>query len=522
MATFTLRQGIDIAKKLEPTGENQLLLLGRQSAIKAAQNGSEWAKSVDAKLGTMVDEHILKRAMEKVEKSAGSVPLYMDLAKLAVVSDELSRYNSPANGYGITKEVAAVRVSKGVKCLNVVLFTDYDSVMASTVAIARCFPLFSAKSKKAGGTGNGPDEVQVQVDLVLTDGKTLSDSELDFLNTLCDSVRFAARLVEMPTNFLHTEALLDEALSRVDAIGVPVEKTIIKGKELVERGFGGIYSVGQAAAHPPIFACFSHKPQGATETYALVGKGIVYDTGGFSLKSRGNMAGMKVDMGGAAALLAAFCTLVKANYGQNLHCLLCLAENSVSPDATRPDDIITMLSGKTVEVNNTDAEGRIVLGDGVFYAKETLKADTIIDMATLTGAQQYATGSHHAAILTNNQQLEAECVQAGRKSGDLVHPLPYMPEFHFADLSSKVADMKNSSLGGGVGPPSAVAGLFIGSHFLDMNKPMGSEGDPRWVHIDMASNVNSKLLGERASGFGTALVCALLGQHTNVAELLTK
>uniref|UniRef100_A0A183CAC4 CYTOSOL_AP domain-containing protein n=1 Tax=Globodera pallida TaxID=36090 RepID=A0A183CAC4_GLOPA len=515
MATFKLRQGVDCEKKLEPAGETQVLLLGRQSSIKAAQNGTDWTKSVTEKLGSLVDGQVLKRALSKFEKSSGSMPLYMDLAKIAVVSEDLSRYNSPANGYGFSREVSCVKVAKGVKFLSVVLFTDYASAMASCVAIARCFPLFSLKSKK----DNNNESLNVQVELVLVDGKTLSETELNFLDTLCAAVRNCARLVEVPPNILHTEALLDEALSQIDATGAPIEKTIIKGKELDERGFGGIYSVGKASKHPPIFACFSHQPQGATETIALVGKGIVYDTGGLTMKSRTTMPGMKVDMGGAAAMLTAFCSLVKANFKQNLHCLLCIAENCVSAKATRPDDVITMLSGKTVEVNNTDAEGRLVLADGVFYAKNTLKATTIIDMATLTGAQAYATGNYHAAILTNSEELESACVRAGRKSGDLVHPLPYAPELHFGDLSSKVADMKNSNLGAQVGPPSALAGLFVGAHFLDLNKPQGVDGDPRWLHIDMAANVNSKMVGDRSSGFGTTLLCSLLARHTDVGEL---
>merc|ERR1712136_421546 len=153
------------------------------------------------------------------------------------------------------------------------------------------------------------------------------------------------------------------------------------------QGFGGIYGVGKAAVNPPALAVLSYKPKGATRTVAWVGKGIVYDTGGLSIKGKTAMPGMKRDCGGAAAILGVFR----------------LAENSVGPLATRPDDIHTLYSGRTVEINNTDAEGRLVLADGVVYAHKDLKADIILDMATLTGGQGVATGKYHAAVLSNQE-----------------------------------------------------------------------------------------------------------------------
>ena len=388
--------------------------------------------------------------------------------------------------------------------------------MASIVAIARAFPLFSMKSK------NESSLESVEVELMLDSSeKSFAVNEVTFLQTLCDNVRTCCRLVDTPASILHTEALLDEALKMVDETGVPIAKTIIKGRELLDKGFGGIYSVGQAAKRPPIFACFSHTPAGATHRYALVGKGIVYDTGGLSLKGKTMMPSMKIDMGGAAAVLSAFSTLVKAGFTENLHCLMCIAENHISPEATRPDDIIKMLSGKTVEVNNTDAEGRLVLADGVYYAKTTLKADTIIDMATLTGAQAMATGKYHAAIVCNSDALEEQCVRAGRKSGELVHPLPFVPELHFSDLGSKVADMKNAVMGTSTGPPTAVAGLFIGAHIdfgqqkEQQQKEDGSQ-KVNWLHIDMAGLTGLEKWDGRATGYGVALLCSLLANHTNI------
>ena len=182
-----------------------------------------------------------------------------------------------------------------------------------------------------------------------------------------------------------------------------LQPTIIRDQELNERGFGGIYGVGKGALHPPALAVLSHKPKGATQTIAWVGKGIVYDTGGLSIKGKTAMPGMKRDCGGAAGILGAFYAAVKQGFDQNLHAVFCLAENAVSDRSTRPDDVHILYSGRSVEINNTDAEGRLVVSDGVVYADRDLKANIIVDMCTLTGAQGISTGRYHAACLTNSE-----------------------------------------------------------------------------------------------------------------------
>ncbi|XP_025253919.1 probable aminopeptidase NPEPL1 [Theropithecus gelada] len=314
-----------------------------------------------------------------------------------------------------------------------------------------------------------------------------------------DGVRLAARIVDTPCNEMNTDTFLEEINKVGKELGII--PTIIRDEELKTRGFGGIYGVGKAALHPPALAVLSHTPDGATQTIAWVGKGIVYDTGGLSIKGKTTMPGMKRDCGGAAAVLGAFRAAIKQGFRDNLHAVFCLAENSVGPNATRPDDIHLLYSGKTVEINNTDAEGRLVLADGVSYACKDLGADIILDMATLTGAQGIATGKYHAAVLTNSAEWEAACVKAGRKCGDLVHPLVYCPELHFSEFTSAVADMKNS-VADRDNSPSSCAGLFIASH-------IGFDWPGVWVHLDIAAPVHA---GERATGFGVALLLALFGR----------
>ena len=186
--------------------------------------------------------------------------------------------------------------------------------------------------------------------------------------------------------------------------------------------------------------------------------------------------------------------------------MLCLAENSVGPESTRPDDVHTGFSGRTVEVVNTDAEGRLVLGDGVAYAASVLGAATVIDMATLTGAQSVATGKRHGAVYASTEAGEVLTVRAGRFSGDLMHPVPYAPEMWRHEFRSTVADMTNNVKDRGNAQVSC-AGQFIGNHLPD--GWLDTAGHT-WIHIDMAAPAWDKP-SERGTGFGVALLSAICG-----------
>lgn len=208
-------------------------------------------------------------------------------------------------------------------------------------------------------------------------------------------------------------------------------------------------------------------------------QGVIYDTGGLSLKGKTFMPGMKVDMGGSAGVLGGFRAAVQLKLPRKITLILAIVENAIGPDAVRNDDILTMKSGKTVEVNNTDAEGRLILADCVSHASNNLEGgppDIILDMATLTGAQLMAIGKKHGGVLTKTQTLEDRIRRAGIKTGDLVFPMLYAPELLKSEFASKVADMKNSVADRGNAQASC-AGHFIESHIDD-----AYEGD--WVsHI---------------------------------------
>ncbi|RNF11098.1 putative aminopeptidase, putative,metallo-peptidase, Clan MF, Family M17 [Trypanosoma rangeli] len=367
-------------------------------------------------------------------------------------------------------------------------------------------------SAKRGRAENGYVEAGLPVRVFFapnTTKLTLTEAENTFacgsrhaLEVAALVVQLCQRLVDAPTNLLDTTTFTEIAsghLEKLRAQGRNVSIDIIGGEELREKGYGGLYGVGKAAEFPPHLVTLSYHPSNVVdpqEKLAFVGKGIVYDTGGLSIKTSGGMCNMKHDMGGAAAVFCGFIGLAMLEVPHMISSLLCLADNAVGPRSQRNDDIIRMKSGRTVEVNNTDAEGRLVLGDGVYHASALLSytPNIIVDMATLTGAQGVATGRAHAALYANNEEIENRILRASRICGDLCFPILHCPEFHSSEFTSNIADSRNSVANRGNATASCAA-YFIGTH-IDA-KYKGS-----WAHIDMASPVSR----EEATGFGVALL----------------
>ncbi|XP_030559025.1 probable aminopeptidase NPEPL1 isoform X3 [Drosophila novamexicana] len=351
-----------------------------------------------SKLEPRVSEETFKNAIACLHPApTDKCSLYLDVATVAALPLKASRHNTASRAHSITRLVKNHVLNVNEE--SVVLVCERENIFASACAVVRAFPLYSRKTGNGNGArspeidgGDGQSArsvVNVEFVVIDKDGcvqeEPLSQDELKCLHETARGIRLAARIVDTPCN----EMNVDHFIQNVNEFAkeLCLQPQIIRGEELQERGFGGIYGVGKAAAVPPALVVLSHEPKGAQETIALVGKGIVYDTGGLSIKGKTAMPGMKRDCGGAAAILGAFYAAVKCGFRDNLHAVFCLAENSVGPNATRPDDIHTLYSGRTVEINNTDAEGRLVLADGVCFANKDLKANIILDMATLTGAQ---------------------------------------------------------------------------------------------------------------------------------------
>jgi len=447
-------------------------------------------------------------------KSTSSVSTYVGKTKLilATVPETVSRNNHPWSVHAITKLVST-HVQKGSGGQQVIFVgedaVDYQGPL--TLAVAKAFSLYSRKttssssSKEEDLTTTTVEPLQIA--FWNAQGETVSVTNdapaSQVALAAAAAVQWAGRWVDMPPAELTTDVYAAEIQSLVAPLEGVTFREIV-GTDLDEQGYGGIYGVGKAATCPPRLVILEYTPPTLDENaphVCLVGKGIVYDTGGLSLKPKTGMCGMKGDMGGSAGVLGGFLAAVQSgHYPHKLTLLLCLAENAIGPTAFRNDDILQMYSGKTVEVNNCDAEGRLVLGDGVAHATKHIdNLSLIVDMATLTGAQMVATGQTHAGILANTPALETRAVQAGLQSGDLVFPLLYAPELLMKEFDSKVADMKNSV------KDRSNAQTSCAGHFIEAHLDEGYQGE--WLHVDMAGPSE---LGERGTGYGVGLVLSLL------------
>ena len=312
---------------------------------------------------------------------------------------------------------------------------------------------------------------------------------------IATAVHTVRDLVNTPASDLYPESFADRASELATGAGVAVE--VLDEAALEEGGFGGLLGVGRGSARPPRLVTLRYAPEGATRHLALVGKGITFDTGGLSLKPAASMIGMKYDMTGAASALAVTIAAARLQLPLRITAWLCLAENMPSGTATRPGDVITIRGGTTVEVLNTDAEGRLVMADGLVAASEE-QPDAIIDIATLTGAALIALGNRYVGTM-GDTELVSRVVEAGTHVGETLWPMPIPSEVRPL-LASDIADIAN------VKPGNTAAGMLIAAAFLrDFIGSVG-EGDEKrtipWAHLDIAGPANNGAAGWGFTGKG--------------------
>jgi PepB aminopeptidase len=306
---------------------------------------------------------------------------------------------------------------------------------------------------------------------------------------------WARDLVNQTPAQLYPEKLAQQAVDYLKSLAPNhVQAKIISGEDLLAHGWTGIYHVGKASVNKPCLLELDYNPTGdenAPVMTSLVGKGITFDSGGYSLKSSVGMFDMKCDMGGAAVVTGALALAIKNGLKTRVKLFLCCAENLVSGDAYKLSDILTYKNGVTVEIANTDAEGRVVLADGLLAASET-GSRRIINAATLTGAAVNATGGDYIALFALDQQLVEQAKQCAAQVNELVWQLP-LETWHQDKCPSAFADTANSrpQPGGGVGGASNAAG------FLSRFVPNNGKG---WLHCDLASIYNSNANNLWAAG----------------------
>jgi leucyl aminopeptidase len=307
----------------------------------------------------------------------------------------------------------------------------------------------------------------------------------------------ARDLQSTPANFATPSFLAaraEEIAAGDDAISVDV----LGPEQIAAKGMGGLVAVSRGGGEPARLIVLRYSGGGRGPTLGLVGKGVTFDTGGISLKPGAGMHEMKYDMSGAAAVLEAVAAIAELGLAVDLVAVVPSTENMPSGTAIKPGDVITQFNGVTVEVNNTDAEGRLILADALAYAVE-LGAERLVDLATLTGAVVIALGSTYAAVVANDDELAAVVARAGEESGELTWRLPLHPEFK-ALMKGTVADLSNLS-------SKRKAGTITAASFLEE-----FVGETPWAHVDIAGTaweVGREYTGNDASGFGVRLLVEL-------------
>ncbi|RMI19290.1 MAG: leucyl aminopeptidase [Calditrichaeota bacterium] len=321
---------------------------------------------------------------------------------------------------------------------------------------------------------------------------------------LSDVLRKVMELVDAPSNRVTPEVLAETARKSGQLYGFTVE--VWDREEIERRGFGGLLAVAQGSTVPPTFTLMEYRPVGARKQsllrVGLVGKGVTFDTGGISLKSRDNLHLLKDDMAGAAAVLGIVEAAARLKLPVHLIGAIPATENKPDGSAVNPGDVITTYSGQTVEIIDTDAEGRLILADGLAYVAKNYQPDVLLDLATLTGAIMVALGQEAAGLFANNDDLAAALAQAGERCGERVWRMPLWEEYA-RQIESDVADVKNW---GGRGGGAVTAAKFL-EKFIN--------GHPAWGHLDIAgvSLADSDFTKDKsATGFGVRLVVEYLKQ----------
>ncbi|GGF24078.1 leucyl aminopeptidase [Subtercola lobariae] len=351
--------------------------------------------------------------------------------------------------------------------------TDVRAILEGAALGSYSYTAYRVKSLDA--RQQGAESIALATDLEASDAAVTA--AIDAAREAARAVALVRDLVNEPPLDLYPETLVQRAVAAAE--GLPVTLKVWAQAELEEGGFGGILGVGQGSTRGPRLLKVSYEPERASRHLALVGKGITFDSGGLSLKPPASMIGMKNDMTGAATVLAATLAVAALGLPVRVTAWLCVAENMPSGSAIRPGDVLSIYGGRTVEVLNTDAEGRLVLADGLVAASEE-HPDAIIDVATLTGAQVTALGNRYVGTM-GDDELVASVIASAKAVGETLWPMPLPAELRPL-LNSDIADLQN------VKPGNTAGGMLIAAIFLREfvgEKADGSGAIP-WVHLDIA------------------------------------
>ena len=365
--------------------------------------------------------------------------------------------------------------------------------------LLRAYRFDRYKSKK--NDDDTPPDRTVRATIVVSASITAKRA-FETSEAVAGGVVLARDLINEPANILGPSEFAAKA-KELEKLGVAVE--VLTEKEMRKLGMGALLGVAQGSVRPPRLVVMEWKGGRAKDKpVAFIGKGVVFDTGGISIKPAGGMEDMKGDMGGAAAVIGLMHVLAARKAKVNAIGVIGLVENMPDGNAQRPGDIVTSMSGQTIEVINTDAEGRLVLGDALYYTNDRFKPAFMIDLATLTGAIGVALGSHHAGLFSNDDTLSANLLSAGIATDEKLWRMPLGRDYDKM-IDSKFADMKNT---GG----SRQAGAITAAQFLKR-----FVGETPWAHLDIASvaigSPSDEINTSWSSGFGVRLLDELVRRN---------
>lgn len=407
---------------------------------------------------------------------------------------------------GIGKEADAVKIDDAFRKLSF----DFKKYWTKPVQILT-EDLSDAEVHKAviglemsfyqiGAFKTKPQDLE-QVTFELINSKDIT-SIIQEAKAIAETINRIKTLVDAPAN-QKTPGFLGEWME-TSAQDYNYKCTVLRQDDLKAQGFGAVLAVGQGSANPPVVIVAEYRPKKEADIeIGLVGKGITFDTGGLSIKSSTNLHYMKSDMGGAAVVMGVMELVAKLKLNVNVVGVVASAENAVDMNSFRPGDVITSYSKKTIEIIDTDAEGRLVLADGLSYIIQNFKPEKVIDLATLTGSVVQTLGYFAAGMFTNNSAMARELSQIGEDIHERVWQLPLFSDYE-SELHSDIADLRNLS-----GKP--IAGAITAAKFLEAF----TEEHKAWVHLDIAGvafgdSPYSKM--KSASGFGVQLITNFIKQ----------
>lgn len=360
-------------------------------------------------------------------------------------------------------------IAKGAKAKSIVVIAATEELSALSSGIALSNYEFTRYRKK------DPKAVSLETVTFITTNNKETQKILERTSVFAEASNYVRDLINTCAGDLNTEDLTQEAIRLSKKSGLKV--TVFDDKKLKKMGCGGLYGMGKGAEFGPrmVILEYRHKSTAKEPSIAFVGKGIVYDTGGMNFKPSGHIEDMKLDMTGAATVMGTLKALSDLKVPGYFIAVLCIAENALSDRSLHSGDVVTMYNGKTVEVTNTDAEGRMVLGDGLAYAEKHYKPKKMINVATLTGAVTVALGYVITGVMGNDEAFIQEVLDAGKATQERQWPLPLDEDFVKA-CKGDYTDLKNSTDGVRAG---TIMGAAFLKHFVEKTP---------WVHLDVAGS----------------------------------